>query len=107
MEVLEEKMKAAYQVAVHQKLPIADGLIFPISEIHAQIAKNKVKKLIENKKTNKLIRYLKIDAGNETALQRALMMRYLPFVIMDFIDCGEDVNVTVCFRNDFNVGSAI
>ena len=94
MEVLEEKMKAAYQVAVHQKLPIADGLIFPISEIHAQIAKNKVKKLIENKKTNKLIEYLKIDAGNETALQRALMMRYSPFVIMDFIDCGEDVNVT-------------
>ena len=94
MEVLEEKMKAAYQVAVHQKLPIVDGLILPIGEIQAQIAKNKVKKLIENKETNKLIEYLKIDAGNETALQRALMMRYPPFVIMDFIDCGEDVNVT-------------
>lgn len=94
MEVLEEKMKAAYQVAVHHKLPIADGLILPIGEIQAQIVKNKVKKLIENKETNKLIEYLKIDAGNETALQRALMMRYPPFVIMDFIDCGEDVNVT-------------
>ena len=94
MEVLEEKMKAAYQVAVHQKLPIVDGLILPIGEIQAQFAKNKVKKLIENKETNKLIEYLKIDAGNETALQRALMMRYPPFVIMDFIDCGEDVNVT-------------
>lgn len=94
MEVLEEKMKAAYQVAVHQKLPIADGLILPIGEIQAQIVKNKVRELINHKRTPELIEYLKIDAGNETALQRALMMRYPPFVIMDFIDCGEDVNVT-------------
>ena len=94
LETLEEKMKTAYQLASRQNLPIADGLILPISEIHAQIAKNKVKKLIENKKTKELIDYLKIDAGNETALQRALMMRYPSSVIMDFIDCGEDVNVT-------------
>ena len=93
-EVLEEKMKAAYQVAFKQKLPIADGLIFPISEIHAEIEKNKVKKLMQNKETNKLIEYLKTDAGNETALQRALMMRWPSSVITDFIDGGEDVNVT-------------
>ena len=94
LEELELEMKTAYHLAFYHGLPIANSLIFPIGEIHAQIAKNKVRELINHKRTPELIDYLKIDGGNETALQRALMMRLPPSVIINFIDCGEDVNVT-------------
>ena len=93
LEELELEMKTAYHLAFYHGLPIVDSLIFPIGEIHAQIAKNKVRELINHKRTSELIDYLKINGGNETALQRALMMRLPPSVIIDLIDCGEDVNV--------------